>query len=103
EPAAVAAGVQRLEGGGPPPHAQPCRGVGAVRGARQRTRARLHRNRHDPGRRAGLPAVLDRRRADAPFRGAGGAGPQCCLPRRAGVCLHDRRDHGHRRRLLRLL
>ena len=70
QPAAVAAGLQRLEGGGAPAHEVAGRRVGAARRARQRARARLREDGDGAGRRPALPppAGSRTRRCSAPRR-----------------------------------
>ena len=63
----------------------------------------LHQDRDGPGRRAAVPAALDRGRADAPLRHARRARPQRGLPGLRRLQLHDRLGAGGRRRLHALL
>ena len=67
QPAAVAAGLQRLQGGRPPAHEVAGRRVGAARRARQRARAGLHQDRDGAGRRpaSSSPAGSTTRRCSA--------------------------------------
>ena len=90
EPAAVAAVVQRVEGGGAPADQVAGRRVGAVRHPGQRDRARLRQDRDGPGRRAAVPPAVDRGRPDAALRDAGGDRADRGLPGQRRVVVHDR-------------
>ena len=63
QPAAVAAGLQRLQGRRAPADQVAGRGVGAARGAGERAGPRLHQDRDGAGGRARVPPALDRGRA----------------------------------------
>ena len=82
QPAAEAAGLQRVEGGGAPAHQVAGGRVGAVQYPRQRARSRLRQDGDGAGGRAAVPAALDRGRADAALRHARGARPDaaCTWP-----------------------
>ncbi len=67
QPSSVAAGVQRLQGGGAPPDQVAGRRMGAARHPGQRPGAGLHQDRDGPGRRAAVSA------------GCGSTTPRCSV------------------------
>jgi NAD(P)-dependent dehydrogenase (short-subunit alcohol dehydrogenase family) len=102
-PAAVAAGLQRLEGSRAPAHQVAGGGVGAAGHPGQRHRTRVRPDRDGSGGPAGVPPVLDRGRAAAAGGATRGDRPERRLPGVGGVGVHDGLGTGHRWRLHALL
>ena len=89
QPAADAARLQRVQGGGAPAHEVARRRVGDERRTGQRARAGLRQDGDGAGRPARVQAPLDRRRADAALRPAGGDRARAGVPGQRRVGVHD--------------